>query len=202
VHDLLIIRHGQSEWNVERRWQGWKDAPLTELGISQARHRAETLAESGFAPEVVVSSDLGRARLTAEIIAGRLGAPARTDPGFRERCGGDWEGWTVEEIEAQWPAQLAAWRDGDRSLPPGSEDDAVVLARFDAAITAVLSGPRPAVIVTHGGILHLVASRAGVDVHTLIPNLAGFWFETGSGALSRPEPIAPLPEATDLPQAE
>ena len=153
-------------------------------------------------PGVVLSSDLGRARRTAEIIAGRLEAPVRADAGFRERCGGAWEGSTIEEIEARWPEQLVAWRGGDRSLPPGGEDDDVVLARFDAALATALAEPRPVAIVTHGGALRLVATRAGVDVHALIPNLGGYWFAVDAGSLARPRPLDPLPEATDLPTAE
>src|SRR5579862_1760237 len=134
VRDLLIIRHGQSEWNLERRWQGWKDAPLTELGVQQARERAASLADSGFRPVVVHSSDLGRARQTAEIVADALGVPLRLDDGFRERSGGDWEGHTAAEIDQLWPGMRDAWRRGEIHCPPGGETDDVVLERFDAAL--------------------------------------------------------------------
>jgi probable phosphoglycerate mutase len=202
VHDLLIIRHGESEWNLERRWQGWLDAPLTELGERQARHRAESLAELGFAPAVVFSSDLGRARRTAEIIGERLSAPLATDAGFRERSGGAWEGFTVKEIEARWPEQYAAWRAGDRSLPPGSEGDATLFARFDAALARAVDAGGPTVIVTHGGALRLIATRAGVPVEALIPNLCGYWFRYDGAGLTDPEPIAPLDVPTELPATE
>jgi len=202
VHDLLIIRHGESEWNLEHRWQGWLDSPLTELGERQARHRAESLAESRFAPAVVFSSDLGRARRTAEIIAERLTAPTATDKGFRERCGGDWEGCTIAEIEARWPEQLAAMRAGDRSLPPGTEEDGVVFARFDAALARAVDAGVPCLVVTHGGALRLVATRAGVPVEALIPNLCGYWFRYDGDGLTHPEPIAPLDVPTELPATE
>jgi probable phosphoglycerate mutase len=201
VPDLLIIRHGQSEWNLERRWQGWKDAPLTSLGVQQARERAADLLESGFRPMVVHSSDLGRARQTASLIAEQLGAPVRTDEGFRERSGGEWEGHTVEELQARWPDQYAAWRAGDRFLPPGSEPDQHVLDRFDAALERSAAGV-PGIVVTHGGALHLVATRAGVPVEALIPNLCGYWFSFDGRTLTDPEPIPPLAVPTEAPATE
>src|SRR5204863_10158848 len=99
VPDLLIIRHGESEWNVEKRWQGWLDAPLTAQGRRQASARAHALLRTGFAPTVVHCSDLGRAQHTAEIVARVLGVAIRPDRGLRERSGGDWEGFTADEID-------------------------------------------------------------------------------------------------------
>jgi len=164
VHDLLIIRHGESEWNVEKRWQGWLDAPLTARGLQQARDRADALLRAGFSPAVVHCSDLGRAHRTAEIIADALGVATRPHPGFRERGGGEWEGSTAEEIDARWPGLRDAWRRGELTAPPGGEEDAAVLTRFDDAL-GVLEPDTPALVVTHHGLLRLVATRAGVDVH-------------------------------------
>jgi probable phosphoglycerate mutase len=202
VRDLLIIRHGESEWNLEHRWQGWKNAPLTALGETQARERAELLARSGFAPAAVHSSDLGRARDTAEIVADALGVEVRAHPGLRERGGGDWEGHTSEEIDVKWPGMLAAWRRGDLRGPPGGEDDETVFARFDAAISAVVDAGTPTMVVTHGGVLRLVASRAGVPEAALLPNLGGYWFDVAGSELANPVAIPPLMTATELPVAE
>jgi probable phosphoglycerate mutase len=202
VPDLLIIRHGESEWNLARRWQGWKNAPLTELGLRQARERAATLVESGFRPAVVHSSDLGRARQTAEIIAAALGVAVRTDAGFRERSGGDWEGHTAEQIDELWPGLRDAWRRGEIHCPPGGETDTVVFERFDAAMARVRAGALPAVLVTHGGVLRLIATRAGVAVDELMPNLGGYWFSCNGDGLADPERITPLPDATELPATE
>jgi probable phosphoglycerate mutase len=103
VPDLLIIRHGESEWNLERRWQGWLDSQLTRLGLEQARHRAAGLASNGFAPVCVHSSDLGRARRTAEIIAQCLGntAPLRFDERLREISLGSWDGLDRRDIRSR-----------------------------------------------------------------------------------------------------
>jgi broad specificity phosphatase PhoE len=202
VHDLLIIRHGESEWNVEKRWQGWLDAPLTARGLQQARDRADALLLAGFEPAVVHCSDLGRARQTAEIIAEALGVRARPDPGLRERGGGEWEGSTADEIDERWPGLRDAWRRGELTAPPGGEDDAVVLARFDDAIARALDSRVPALVVTHHGLLRLVAVRAGADVHTLIPNLGGYWFAREDGTLVEPLPLDVLPTPDVQPPVE
>jgi probable phosphoglycerate mutase len=202
VDDLLMIRHGQSQWNVERRWQGWLDAPLTAVGAEQANRRAEALADAGFEPAMVHCSDLGRARQTAEIIACALGADVRSHRGLRERRGGEWEGLTRREIDARWPGMLAAWRSGAMASPPGGEDDTTALLRFDAAISSVVETGMPALVVTHHGVLRLVATRAGVDGGTLIPNLGGYWFRVCDGVLSHPRAFEPLPTSTELPASE
>jgi broad specificity phosphatase PhoE len=202
VRELLIIRHGESEWNVEKRWQGWHDAPLTALGEEQAKRRAEALVGAGFAPTVVHCSDLGRAQHTAEIIAAVLTAPCRPHPGFRERNGGEWEGSTSAEIDERWPGRRDAWRRGELTAPPGGEDDSAVLARFDRAIASVLDAPLPALVVTHHGVLRLVATRAGADVHTLIPNLGGYWFTVEAGSLHSPEPLDVMPTPDERPAVE
>ena len=202
MQDLLIIRHGESEWNVERRWQGWLDAPLTALGEKQALERGEAIASSGFAPATIHCSDLGRARRTAEIIAEVLGSQVRPHTGLRERSAGDWGGHTADEIDERWPGMRLAWRRGELPSIPGGEDDATLITRIDAAIAEVLTGPIPAMIVTHHGVLRLVATRAGAAIDTLIPNLGGYWFGVAGGELRNPEPITPLADAQSLPTTE
>jgi broad specificity phosphatase PhoE len=188
---LLMVRHGESTWNVERRWQGWLDAPLTETGEEQAAARARTLAHDSFAPRVLYTSDLQRAMRTAEIIAAHVEAPVIPDPGFRERFGGDWQGHTGAEIDELWPGMRDAWRRGELTAPPGGEEDIDVLERFDAALTRALAhvGSGMLAVVTHHGILRIVATRAGVDVTTLIPNLGGFWFDVVDGTLTNAEAL-------------
>ena len=188
---LLMLRHGESTWNVERRWQGWLDAPLTPAGEAQASARARTLAHDSFAPRVIYTSDLQRAARTAEIIAAHVEAPVITDAGFRERNGGEWQGHTVTEIDDGWPGMRDAWRRGELTAPPGGEEDVDVLDRFDAALSRALAQAGHGVvgIVTHHGMLRIVATRAGVDVHALIPNLGGFWFDVVGGRLVNAEPV-------------
>ena len=188
---VCILRHGESTWNREHRWQGWLDAPLTPEGEEQAAARARHLARDGFTPRVVFTSDLERAARTAAILAAHLEVPAVPDTGFRERNGGAWQGHTVSEIDARWPGQRERWRRGELTSPPGGETDTEILTRFDAALTRVLAhvGDGMACIVTHHGMLRAVASRAGVSVDHIIPNLGGFWFDVDGGALRNPRAI-------------
>ena len=204
VQQVLIIRHGESEWNVERRWQGWLDAPLTAKGLEQAAVRGRVLARDGFKPRALYSSDLGRATRTAAIVAAHLEVPTLPDRGFRERHGGEWEGRTAGEIDAGWPGLRERWRRGELAAPPGGEHDADVLARFDAALLRALAhvGTGQLGIVTHHGILRCVATRAGVDVHTLIPNLGGFWFTVVDGTLHDPVAVDTLREDAERPAVE
>jgi broad specificity phosphatase PhoE len=205
VRRVLVLRHGESEWNKEQRWQGWLDAPLTALGEAQAAQRARELARDGVNPRVVYTSDLGRAARTAEIIANHLVAPVIPDAGFRERNGGDWQGRTVAEIDEGWPGQRDAWRRGELAAPPGGEADGVLLSRFDAALHRALAhvGDGLVLIVTHHGILRSVARRAGADLdHSTIPNLGGFWFEVVNGALANAEVLGALDHDADRPPAE
>jgi probable phosphoglycerate mutase len=198
-----VLRHGVSTWNDEGRWQGWLDAPLTAVGEAQAAARARHLAHDGINPRVVYTSDLGRARRTAEIIGAHLERPVVPDDGFRERFGGDWQGLTRDEIEAQWPGQRAAWRRGELASPPGGESDHDVLTRVDAALSRALAhvGAGELIVVTHHGVLRTLSVRAGLDPGTLIPNVGGYWFAVDTGMLTAPEAIGDLPDA-DAPVAE
>ena len=205
LRQVLIIRHGRSTWNAEHRWQGWLDAPLTDEGVAQAAARARELASEGVNPRVLYSSDLGRAARTAEIIAAHLEVPVITDPGFRERGGGEWQGHTSTEIQAKWPELFAQWRRGELASPPGGETDDVVLARFDEALARALDhvGRGQLVVVTHGGLLRTVATRAGASIDAPMPNLGGFWFEVdGRGALTNPVALPALTVPAEVPDAE
>ncbi len=205
TQEVLILRHGESEWNVERRWQGWLDAPLTAAGVAQAEGRARQLARAGFLPRAIYTSDLSRAARTAEIIGNHLDVPVIPDRGFRERHGGEWQGKNAEEIDAGWPGMRARWRRGELIAPPGGEDDRSVLARFDAAFVHALAhvGTGMLGIVTHHGVLRLVAVRAGIEAHTTIPNLGGFWFDVdNTGALRNPIAVDVLHEDAERPAVE
>src|SRR5262245_8421978 len=162
---LLLVRHGQSTWNAERRWQGHADPPLTELGRHQAKVAAEALGDV----DRVVSSDLARARETAEVLADQSGgAPVEDTAALRERAAGPWAGLTGEEIEARWPGALA---NGEH--PDGYENDEVILARTLPALVALDDPHRDTVlVVTHGGLIGAVERHLGAD-HRRTPNLGG-----------------------------
>ena len=105
VTTILLARHGQTDWNRERRWQGLADPPLNEVGREQARALARSL--DGVAIDAVYASDLRRATETAEIVAARLELPVQTDPGLREIDVGEWSGLTTAEIEGRFPEAFA-----------------------------------------------------------------------------------------------
>ena len=155
---LLIVRHGESTWNAQSRWQGQADPPLSPLGEQQAEEAAERLAEIASIT-VVWTSDLVRARRTAELIASRLGVDGvRDEPRLRERDVGSWSGLTRAEIEERWPGYLAA-----RRSPPDFEGDAQLLARTRAGLLAAVDGRRTGdlLVVTHGGVVRTIERSLG-----------------------------------------
>jgi broad specificity phosphatase PhoE len=149
VTRLLLWRHGLTEWNAAGRIQGQLDAPLAEEGIRQAEKAASVLA--GLEPTAIVSSDLSRARRTAEELAARTGLTVSTDVALRERHWGDWQGSTHAELQVDDPERYAAWRDGGRIEVPGAESNSAVGARAAAAIRAAASTGDTVVVVSHGG---------------------------------------------------
>lgn len=152
---LLLIRHGETEWNAARRLQGQRDIGLSSAGEAQAVALAPLVA--ALVPCLVRSSDLARARHTAAL----LGHPeAEPEPRLREQALGDWEGRPVTDIRAVDGEAYLAWRAGTYA-PPGAEHwDAFrqrVRAGIDAALTA---GPKTVALVCHGGVI-----RAALDAY-------------------------------------
>jgi broad specificity phosphatase PhoE len=183
---LLLLRHGQSVWNAEGRWQGQADPPLSELGERQAAAAAGRLAGVRFSR--VVASDLVRARRTAEIIATALGlGDVLLETGLREIDVGDWTGLTRPEIQAGWSGMLAAWSDGRAPSPPGGEtrDHLAERARTTLARVAADASPGDRLLVVSHGALIRTLDRMLVHEPVTIPNLAGRWYQAGDdGALT------------------
>ncbi len=177
---ILLIRHGESEWNATGRWQGQADPPLTALGRRQAANAAELVGTV----ELVAGSDLQRARETAEIIAARIGVgPVVIDGGWRERDAGEWSGLTRNEIHEAWPGYLhddpdrrdLRPREGSTERrPPGWEPDDRLLDRTLAALGRVASRVEAgtALVVTHGGVIYNLEHHLGASDGRLA-NLAG-----------------------------
>lgn len=184
---IFIVRHGETDWNANHRWQGWIDVPLNPVGVAQAEAAGAALAGREVPFVAVASSDLARAHHTASILARHLVVTEHlVDAGFRERFGGDWQGLTSSEIEAQFPDHLEAWRAGRLDGPPNAETVAAMLDRFDQAL-ARLDGELasgPVLLVSHGGVQRAVARRAGATMDRVLDNLAGMWFHYGNGVLS------------------
>ncbi|MBA3533924.1 MAG: histidine phosphatase family protein [Ardenticatenales bacterium] len=130
---LYLIRHGETEWNVLGRYQGQLDPPLNARGRAQARATAAQLAPLGF--DAIYSSDLARARETAQPLVEQAGLPLQLDARLREIHQGEWQGILSEQIRAQWPEALAYWQQQPWACsPPGGERLAQVRARLLEAV--------------------------------------------------------------------
>ena len=169
VSSLLVLRHGQSLWNVEERWQGRADIPLSDEGVRQASLAAESLGSF----ELIASSQLERARHTASIIAEHLGiGPVEVDERLQETHVGPWEGLTRTEIEERWPGYLQ-----ERRKPEGFESDEEILERMTAVFLDL--GRRcenaSALVVSHSGVIRTLRHLLNVD-NPRLPNLGGSWF--------------------------
>ena len=180
---LLLLRHAESEWNAQGRWQGWADPPLSPEGRDQALAAGRILRSAGFT--AVASSDLRRARLTAELAANELGLsrPVLVDVGLREYDVGEWSGLTRGEIEAQWPGALDAWRQGRLAATPGGETREAFVARIGSALMRVAANDShgPVLVITHGGVISTMERLLGADPRRLA-HLGGRWFEwSGDG---------------------
>jgi glucosyl-3-phosphoglycerate phosphatase len=150
----VLWRHGQTTWNVERRFQGQTDIPLDETGEAQAEFTARRLAT--LRPDAIFSSDLTRAQQTAAALGRLTGLTATADKELRERFGGDWEGLSDEDIRTRYPAERAGWN------PPNGEPTAVVADRVAAAFTRIvqtMDRGQLAVVVSHGAALRLGIER-------------------------------------------
>ena len=182
---LLLLRHAESEWNAQGRWQGQADTPLTERGRRHAGEAGPLLASF----EMLVCSDLCRARQSAEIIAGGAGIETITvEPRLRERNAGPWQGLTRDEIERDWPGYLHSGR-----RPVGYEPDERLAERVDAALADIASsadrpGAPEVLVITHGGVIHALTVRAGLAM-VLMPNLSGRWVTVADGAVAVGEPV-------------
>ena len=183
---LLLVRHAQSTWNAQERWQGWADPPLSALGERQAAEAATRLAGLGLGS--AVASDLERARRTAEILADALSlGPPHTDPGLRERDVGDWAGHTSSEVDERWPGVREAWRAGKLLAPPGGEPNDVFAGRVLEALERVVARPAadaedPVLVVTHGGVIRVLLRHLGAASQP-VGLLAGYWFQMDGSAI-------------------
>jgi probable phosphoglycerate mutase len=154
VTRLVIVRHGETAWNLDTRIQGHTDIPLNERGLWQARQAGLALRDEGI--DAIYSSDLRRAADTAEAIARACGLSVQLDAGLRERHFGRFEGLTHDEISAQWPEEARRWRQRDPDYGP--EGGEVLTHFYERAVGTArrlaLAHPGQTVaLVAHGGVL-------------------------------------------------
>jgi broad specificity phosphatase PhoE len=185
VGDLLLLRHGESTWNAAGLWQGWYDAPLSGTGQAQAVEAGRALARSGVEPDLVVSSDLRRARRTAELVADQLGyrGDVLVAPELREQDVGEWCGLTQEEVKRWWPEELRARKVHGVVSMPGGEDADGFVQRVMTALGAVAGrGAALALVVAHGGVVAALERALGLAVGGRSrANLAGWWLQADAG---------------------
>jgi broad specificity phosphatase PhoE len=207
---LLLLRHGRTAWNAERRYQGQLDPPLDDVGRAQALEAAALVAS--MHPDILVSSDLQRARGTAERLAGLTGLPLRIDPRLRERNLGHWEGLTRDEVARRFPDEYADWLAGRDITRRGGETRQQVADRATRLVDELPSAELT-VLVTHGATaMCLTAALLGLpQTPSILAALANcHWTELrdlGSGWTLRAHnagapglvipALAPEPEVTD-----
>lgn len=163
---VYLARHGESDWNVERRWQGHADRPLTERGREQAHVLAERLKDVEL--EAVYASDLRRAWETAAAVAARRGLEVVRLPELREVDVGSWSGFTRDECAERFPDAFAHWQEGGSGWEDGESYEEMG-ERIVAAIHRLAAAhPGAAIlVVSHGGPIRAVHAHAlGVDIAT------------------------------------
>ena len=177
--ELWLVRHGQTDWNLAGRYQGQSDIPLNATGLDQAYRLAGELAGKQFT--ALYSSDLRRARRTAEILSETLKLPLTIDRRLREICQGEWEGKNYQEVVQQYSNGLV---EGIRTpalldaAAPGGESTLQVASRMkDAANVMVVNYPQgPVLVVSHGfALATLVCQSKGIsltEIYRFIPENA------------------------------
>ncbi|SNS50831.1 probable phosphoglycerate mutase [Micrococcales bacterium KH10] len=163
---IVLLRHGRTAYNAQGRLQGQIDIPLDRIGTWQAVEGARALAAS-FEADLVVTSDLVRARQTADEYTRLIGGSAIVDERLRERGFGIWEGKSGEELAAGWPEEFALWRKGIDSPGVGAEPRDVAAARVAEAVLDYAAQVRDGgvlVVVSHGAAISSAVSHIlGLD---------------------------------------
>jgi broad specificity phosphatase PhoE len=169
---LYLARHGQTTYNLEGRFQGQLPVALDDTGRSQAAELAERAAAYDFAE--LWCSPLLRARETADLLAARIGLQPREDPRLMETDAGDWTDRFFADVQAEAPDAFAGFVEGDPDFAfPGGESFAQQGVRVAAALADIEAGPRPALVVCHGGVIRIALfQRAGrsVAMDQRVPN--------------------------------
>jgi broad specificity phosphatase PhoE len=172
---ILLARHGETDDNVPpARVQGWRDVPLNERGREQAR--ALAAAAAATRPRTIWTSQLSRARETAEIVGAELGLEPLVDARLAESNRGEWEGRLIDEVRNSDPDLWAAWRRAGAGFRfPGGESLEEHLRRVSDAMDDVAAGEVPALVICHGGTIRCAFARTqpcGLDAfHELeVPN--------------------------------
>ncbi len=192
---LLLVRHGQTTWNVERRFQGQLDVPLSIVGITQAEELAEWIATQAVQFSAIYSSDLSRAANTARPVARKLGLIPRYSEELRELNAGEWQGLTTAEVEARYQGQLQWWRTHiEQFTLPNGESVLDVQHRVSKYLTGVVQKHvgEAIIVVSHGAALAAyIAQIHGWDLQETWDSRRARMSNTGVTALTIPNVGAP-----------
>ncbi len=192
-HRLLLVRHRQSTWNAERRWASQADPPLSERGEAEAAALGLVLVPLGF--DAIVSSDLSRARRTAELIRAAMPWTTLTeDPRLREIAIPAWSGRLKAEIEAAHPEEYAQWRAGTRVPPAGSESWTEFETRVLAGLDGCADRGGTVLVVAHSGVLRAVGTA--LRLPDKVGRSKGLWLDRSNGQLT----AGPLQRLTNPPE--
>lgn len=164
---IILWRHGQTAWNLERRFQGSTDIDLTDTGVSQARRAARLLAS--LKPDAIVASDLKRAAATASELAALTGLEVTHEQGLQETYAGEWQGLTHDEIITRFGDQYNAWKRGESVRRGGGELETEVADRAAPIVlrhAEKLPEDGTLVVVSHGGTIRTTIGRLlGLESH-------------------------------------
>ena len=155
-----FLRHGETDWNAQGLSQGRTDIPLNAVGEMQARRAAATVAPLGIA--TIVSSPLGRARRTAEVVAGAVGLPVSFDEDLAEVNFGEQEGLPMGDWYDDWIAGTYT--------PEGAETFAGLRERAVRAVNSALERPAPVLVVAHGALFRALRQAMGMEANVRTPN--------------------------------
>ena len=171
---MLLVRHGQSTWNAQQRWQGQADPPLSDLGRAQAAHAGQRLG----AVDAIVSSPLERALGSAQILAEAIGVgPVEVVPDLAERDAGPGAVLTRDDIAERWPGYLH-----EQKRPDGYELDPALLDRVGGALDGLADrfGSAHVLVVCHGGVINAIERMLG-EPWLRLANLDGRWISIDAG---------------------
>jgi 2,3-bisphosphoglycerate-dependent phosphoglycerate mutase len=161
---ILLVRHGQTDWNLEERWQGSIDVPLNEVGLKQAQSLATHLRDGPIT--AIYSSDLKRAHQTASAVAAVKGLPVHGDPRLREIHLGDFQGLTHTELVARFPQEMTLMRQNYMEFVfPGGESRRAMQNRAYEALASIVereTGPE-ILVVSHGGTIRVLLLKLFED---------------------------------------
>lgn len=159
VQRVFIVRHGETDYNAEHRWQGQLDVPLNKVGLKQAKKAAEYLKGESF--DAIFASDLCRAFVTAETIAKPHKLKVIPEPRLREMHVGDFQGLNRTQMTERFPEELLRWNEDDSFPPPNGESRLQLQERAYAAFEEISNrdGLETILIVSHGGTLRMLFKK-------------------------------------------